>query len=147
MLLPRAPWCRCVTSGVFLYNAHFIDVIFYLSITHGLDEKIWMPPPSSANCGTVLDDGRVPYHLITCRQGGRFVTTSVFHHSAFLHDLVVHNQTAEIIALLYEATQGPHQPVNEPPALNPTGTWFSTLVPMRLLITIQEGSLGESRLP
>lgn len=30
-------------------------------------------------------------------------------------------QTAEIIALLYEATQGPPIPVDEPPALNPTG--------------------------
>jgi len=30
-------------------------------------------------------------------------------------------KTAEIIALLYEATQGPPLPLDEPPALNPTG--------------------------
>lgn len=36
-------------------------------------------------------------------------------------------QTAEIIALLYEATQGPPLPINEPPALNPTGT---SLIPV-----------------
>jgi hypothetical protein len=30
-------------------------------------------------------------------------------------------KTAEIIALLYEATQGPPLPVDSPPALNPTG--------------------------
>lgn len=34
---------------------------------------------------------------------------------------VLHRQTAEIIALLYEATQGPPLPVDSPPALNPTG--------------------------
>ena len=30
-------------------------------------------------------------------------------------------KTAEIITLLYEATQGPPLPINDPPALNPTG--------------------------
>jgi hypothetical protein len=30
-------------------------------------------------------------------------------------------QTAEIIALLYEATQGPPPPLDQPPLLNPTG--------------------------
>lgn len=30
-------------------------------------------------------------------------------------------QTAEIIALLYEATQGPPLPLDQPPLLNPTG--------------------------
>jgi len=38
------------------------------------------------------------------------------------------NQTAEIIALLYEATQGPPLPIDEPPALNPTGTQFSMMI-------------------
>ena len=38
------------------------------------------------------------------------------------------NQTAEIIALLYEATQGPPLPLDEPPALNPTGTSFLTKI-------------------
>lgn len=31
------------------------------------------------------------------------------------------SKTAEIITLLYEATQGPPLPIDEPPALNPTG--------------------------
>jgi hypothetical protein len=39
----------------------------------------------------------------------------------------VFHQTAEIIALLYEATQGPPLPIDGPPALNPTGTLFITI--------------------
>ena len=44
------------------------------------------------------------------------------------------NQTAEIIALLYEATQGPPLPLDEPPALNPTGTSFTTIIRASLIV-------------
>lgn len=81
----------------------------------------------SVNCVIVFEDGRDRFRLIICPLDARwcFFLSHFFFgkiRNIFLNyaNQFIVLQTAEIIALLYEATQDPNMPL-EQPALNPTG--------------------------
>ena len=88
------------------------------SITHASGARMNMPKLHCANFATSSAGGKGQYRLIICQQDARLVFFHIFSLiSPWLTALL---QTAEIIALLYEATQDPNMPM-EAPALNPTG--------------------------
>ena len=78
--------------------------------------------PSYANSEIAFNGGKVPYRRTTCRRDGRPVSFLIPGVTpSFSSFLISRNfQTAEIISLLYEATQGPQLPL-QAPVLNPTG--------------------------
>jgi hypothetical protein len=81
---------------------------------------------SCASYVTVYRDGKNRWFRNTCRLDARPVQFHLASPWPFLYDpqliqpMLFPPQTAEIVVLLYEATQGPRHP-NETPLLNPTG--------------------------
>ena len=90
----------------------------YFSTIHGLEDRTLMLWPSFAHCETASGDGKDLYHPTICLPNARYPLISL---SAEKIRLIATPKTAEIITLLYEATQGPPLPIDKPPALNPTG--------------------------
>ncbi|KAG1754413.1 fungal-specific transcription factor domain-containing protein [Suillus lakei] len=92
--------------------------------THERMYDVWLLVPYAATSCAL-----VQYHTWARRQDGEAAAklrklrdcVRRWEGSISPDHMSARRKTAEIIALLYEATQGPHLPLDQPPLLNPTG--------------------------